>query len=568
MLREEFSQAFPASAYPPALTERYELLECLAAGEGRETLLARERCSGSACIVKCYTGERIGAGRNEAALLQTLRCPAVPRYLGCLETESTLCVVREYVPGLTLDALCRKAPLAEQEVLAIGIQLCDALACLHAQTPPVIHRDIKPQNVILRQGGGLALIDFEISRCYQAGRGADTVVMGTRPFAAPEQYGFAQTDCRADIFSLGMVLCFLLTGSTDPSGGALPEGVLKNVILRCVQFAPRDRFQSVGEVKALLCRGTKKASRRLARLAAGAAALLVLTAAALFAGFSGRTRGFREPLIEQAALVSLGLPPDGRLTADDCRRVTSLYLLGEECCASADSFYGGFYEWGMSGACRSDVRDLRDLERFPNLTDLGIYGAHISDLTPLAALPKLSRIALGENDITDCTPLGGMASLRYVHLFHNPLLDASALAELPNLFSLELGLCDSYDPAFLAHVQNLDCLGVGNLTESYRQLAGKRIRELWLSYSGISDLSAISQVRGLEYLVLSDTPLASLNGIETHTQLKTLELGNTAVSDLTPLLALPALERVTISESMRPYAEAIRARAQFEIIIL
>lgn len=567
MLKDEFAQAFSAAAYPRPLTGRYELLECLGAGEGRETLLARERCSGSLCVVKCYTGQRIAAGRNEAALLQKLSCPAVPRYLDCLEADSMLCVVREYVPGVTLDELCRKASPSEEEVRAIGILLCDALACLHSQTPPVIHRDIKPQNLVLRKGGGLVLIDFEISRSYQAGRGADTVVMGTRHFAAPEQYGFSQTDCRADIFSLGMVLCFLLTGGTDPSGAALPEGPLKKIVLRCVEFAPRDRFQSVSEVKALLSASQKP--RRRARWAAAAAALLALAAClALFGRGAGRAGGFREPLIEQAALASLGLPPGGRLTAEDCLRVTGLYLLGGECCASAEDFYGGFYRWGMSGAVKSDVRDLRDLERFPNLTDLGIYGAHISDLTPLASLPRLSRLALGENDITDCTPLSGMTSLRYVHLFHNPLANASALARLPNLFSLELGLCDGYDPGFVADLPDLDCLGVGNLTGSYRLLAGKRIRELWLCYSGISGLSAISEVRGLEYLVLSDTPLASLEGIGVHTQLKTLELANTAVSDLTPLLALPALEQVTVSESMRACAEAIAEKARFEIVIL
>ena len=570
MLKDEFAQAFSAAAYPGPLTGRYELLECLGAGEGRETLLARELCSGSLCVVKCYTGQRIAAGRNEAALLQGLCCPAIPRYLGFLETASMFCVVREYVPGITLDALYRKAPPSEKQVLEIGLLLCGILTCLHSQTPPVIHRDIKPQNLIMREGGGLALVEFAISRSYHTGRETDTVVMGTRHFAAPEQYGFSQTDGRADIFSLGMVLCFLLTGGTDPGAAALPEGALKQAILRCTQFAPQDRFQSAGEVKAFLSAKPQKSPRRRAsRVLAAAAALLALAAAIpLGAWLSGRSGGFREPLIEQAALVSLGLPPGGRLTAEDCRRVTSLYLLGTECCADADAFYGGFYRWGMSGSIKSDVRDLRDLERFPNLMNLGIYGAHISDLTPLAALPKLSRIALGENDISDCTPLAGMRSLRYVHLFHNPLLDASALARLPNLFSLELGLCDGYDPAFLSEIHALDCLGVGNLTDSYRQLAGMRVRELWLSYSGISDLADISQVQGLEYLVLSSTPLSSLQGIEAHTQLKTLELCGTAVSDLTPLLSLPALEQVTISESMRACAEAIAPQARFEIVIL
>jgi serine/threonine protein kinase len=122
-------------------------------------------------------------------------------------------VVRQYVRGVPLNRLRER--LTRDQAVAVAIQLCGVLRYLHEQTPPVIHRDIKPQNIILSDDGLATLIDFGISRYYDKNARSDTVCFGTQEFAPPEQYGFSQTDCRADIFSLGVLLGWMLTGQTS-----------------------------------------------------------------------------------------------------------------------------------------------------------------------------------------------------------------------------------------------------------------------------------------------------------------------------------------------------------------
>ena len=118
---------------------------------------------------------------------------------------------------MPLNELVKERRMEEAQIIKLMLQLCDTLIYLHGQTPAVIHRDIKPQNIIVDEAGKIKLIDFGISRLYDKSAHNDTVFIGTQEFAPPEQYGFSQTDERSDIFSLGVVLCWLLTGETDTS---------------------------------------------------------------------------------------------------------------------------------------------------------------------------------------------------------------------------------------------------------------------------------------------------------------------------------------------------------------
>lgn len=178
----------------------------------------------------------------------------LPRVVECYKTGSELVVVTEYVPGETLAAYVARrggSPALAREVFPV---LCEAVAELHGVCdPPLIHRDLKPQNVIIAPEG-LFLIDFGIARRYRDGAASDTVHLGTRAYAPPEQYGFGQTDVRSDVYALGRLLAFCLTGeeprpgADEMAGAAEAAPALAPVLARATAFDPAERY---GDVSAL-----------------------------------------------------------------------------------------------------------------------------------------------------------------------------------------------------------------------------------------------------------------------------------------------------------------------------
>lgn len=163
--------------------------------------------------------EAAAAFQREVEVLTRLNHPNLPRIHEHFQTSEQWYLVMEFIAGQTLEAYQDNAPnrkLLLSEVLDIGIRLCLILEYLHSQQPPIIFRDLKPTNVIRTATGQLYLVDFGIARYFKPGQPKDTVALGSPGYAAPEQYGRAQTTPRADIYSLGAVLHQLLTTS-DPS---------------------------------------------------------------------------------------------------------------------------------------------------------------------------------------------------------------------------------------------------------------------------------------------------------------------------------------------------------------
>src|SRR5947208_13774430 len=120
----------------------------------------------------------------------------------------------DFIEGQTLEDYQSKATnkrLLLSEVLDIGLQLCIVLDYLHSQQPPIVFRELKPANIIRTPTGQIYVIDFGIARHFKPGQPRDTIALGSPGYAAPEQYGRAQTTPRSDIYSLGVVLYQLLT---------------------------------------------------------------------------------------------------------------------------------------------------------------------------------------------------------------------------------------------------------------------------------------------------------------------------------------------------------------------
>lgn len=174
----------------------------------------------------------------------------IPRIQETIEDGDKLIVIEEYIRGDSLDKVLEKLSFTASEAASVIMRLCGILTPLHAHDPSIIHRDIKASNIILAEGGALYLIDFDAAKLHDPGKNRDTVLIGTEEYAAPEQYGFGQSDCQTDIYALGVLLNILLTGHVPTDG--LAEGPLADIISRCTQMDPKNRYQTVTELETSL----------------------------------------------------------------------------------------------------------------------------------------------------------------------------------------------------------------------------------------------------------------------------------------------------------------------------
>ncbi|HET8841198.1 MAG TPA: WD40 repeat domain-containing serine/threonine-protein kinase, partial [Ktedonobacteraceae bacterium] len=161
------------------------------------------------------TVEATYAFKREAALLASLVHPNLPRIYEQFTDGGRWYLVMDFIEGETLEEYMLKiigGKLSIDKVLSIGIQVCTVLEYLHNRQPPIVFRDLKPANIMLTPLGHIYLIDFGIARHFKPGQSRDTAALGSTGYAAPEQYGKAQTTPRADIYSLGVTLHELLTG--------------------------------------------------------------------------------------------------------------------------------------------------------------------------------------------------------------------------------------------------------------------------------------------------------------------------------------------------------------------
>ena len=169
-----------------------------------------------------------------------ISCPNLPQIMETAERDGMVLVLEEYIQGDSLAYLLEGALFSPAEARKITLQLCNALWVLHKLG--AVHRDIKPENVIIRDSEAV-LIDFDASRIFKSDTNQDTQILGTTGYAAPEQYGITQTDERADIYSLGVLLNIMLTGK-HPSK-ELANGHLGRIVQKCTMVNPKKRYKSV-----------------------------------------------------------------------------------------------------------------------------------------------------------------------------------------------------------------------------------------------------------------------------------------------------------------------------------
>lgn len=246
---------------------KYRILDVVGKGGMSVVYLARnERANKSWAIkeVRKIGGENLEIKKNsliaETEMLKNLSHPNLPAIVDVIETDDTFLVVMDYIEGNDLGEILKEFGAQPQEkVVEWGLQLCDVLEYLHTRKKPIIYRDLKPANIMLKPDGNITLIDFGTAREVKIADANDTISLGTRGYAAPEQFGAnAKTDARTDIYCLGATMYHLVTNhnpATEPyvmspireRNPSLSVG-LEKIILKCTQNDPDKRYQSCAEL--------------------------------------------------------------------------------------------------------------------------------------------------------------------------------------------------------------------------------------------------------------------------------------------------------------------------------
>ena len=249
------------------LLDHYRILNQIGRGGMSTVYLAYDELRDKSVAVKVASNSDIMSFDSivqslnaEVDILKRLVHPYLPRIYDVIEKTNLMIIIMDFIEGRTLQSIINEyGALPEDQVIKTGKQLCEALKYIHSLDPPIIYRDMKPSNIMVRPNGDIMLIDFGSAKEYDSQATSDTVCLGTMGYAAPEQFGgMGQSDARTDIYGLGITLYHAVTGfnpaeppyeirqirDTNP---ALSKE-LEFIIGKATQRDPAERFQTVDEM--------------------------------------------------------------------------------------------------------------------------------------------------------------------------------------------------------------------------------------------------------------------------------------------------------------------------------
>ena len=606
-LRTYNAQILESVILPPSLEERYSLQSCLKDGE-RQVYLVRDR-EGSPAVLKLQKAGREDTLRAEYVLLQKLRHAQLPRALSYLEWEGTEYLIREYIAGISLaEWVDTKGPLISARVREMAMSLCWVLDYLHRQNPPIICRDIKPQNVVVDGSGCCHLIDLGAARRYRAEQQEDTVFLGTRVTAPPEQFGYQQTDQRSDVYSLGILMHFLLSGNYNLLSPKSGQSNLTRIIRRCTAFDPRKRYPSVRAVYRALKYGWLRWTA-----VAGACAICV-GFLSFFLRPTAEMVQVSSPLLQEALRQELRLEAGEPIPVERLGEVEQLIVCGQQPMSTirehevhAESAHDLYVRETPHGEI--DDRDLECLAGCTNLRVLILDYQQISDLSSLKELP-LEYLSLTGNRVSDLSPLTSLTKLQVLDLGENPVRSTDVLADLPalrevvleatgitsvevfrgsNIHSLNVRTTWVTDYTPLEECLNLTRLITGSMPEgaanTLRGLTGleelrlystnqvdltmfarfRELRALDLFGSTVSHPEALTDLPELNYVNLGNTGVRDLSCFSSMQAMTVLDLRENPLTDLTPLLECPWLEQLVLSPRHQDLAREQLSGAAFSL---
>lgn len=267
---KQFSELYVQPQLPDFLNDKYRMLSCLKNSSDKRVFLieSKEDCQ-KKFILKIAEGKYCALLEKEYHMLEKLSCEVtVPKPVNFICKDRTGYLVREYISGDTLADKVAKGQISGEEVYSCVRMVCRTIEKLHSLTPPVILRDIKPENIIIKDGE-CVIIDYDAAREYNKNATTDTEFIGTKNTAAPEQYGYGQSNIRTDVFAIGKLMTYMLTGDYDES--KISKVKARRIIRKCTKFSPDKRYKSA----AAIAKATRNQLGKCVGIVCAAAAAIV-----------------------------------------------------------------------------------------------------------------------------------------------------------------------------------------------------------------------------------------------------------------------------------------------------
>ena len=590
---------------PEDMQEYWTVYECLKESEDSSTFLVKETATGILCVLKWGRNRQAEFLLNEMEIMEKMadrKLSGIPKTYRIFEENGEVYLVREYIEGMSLaQMVLQKGGISEAEICRISRKICQTAEQFQNPDEPMIHRDIKPENIVVTPGGEVVFIDFGTMRSYKKDGSRDTFVVGTRGTAAPEQYGYTQTDQRTDVYAIGQTMLYMVSESYEMNqlSECAVSRRMKKIIEKACSFEPDKRYGDAAQLRRAVekCQANnrkkvyKKAGAVFGLIAAGYILAIFSPDGTVIENKRIETAEqsaaeeqiqaeiiFREELIEEAVRKELGLSKTDKITASMLENVRKLRIVGKEILDDEDTFWGeGHHVDGKDssfGSVRGNITDLSDLAQMVNLEELALCNQKIEDISGLKELP-LKKLYLSKNMITDFSVLLNLIDLDTLCIMENPAENLSVIGECTGILRLNIQGMNLTDIDFLKNL-SLDYLDMSNVevennifeplaemkkldtlcmcdvneaaAETLSQMSTLKALFMWGDSTILENLKPLKGMTQLETLAFT-TQISSLEGIEQFPSLNFLSVSFSLVKDLSPVTGAKNLQVIDISNA-------------------
>ena len=590
---------------PEDMQEHWTVYECLKESEDSSTFLVKETATGILCVLKWGRNRQTEFLRNEMEIMKKMadrKLSGIPKAYRIFEENGEVYLVREYIEGMSLaQMVLQKGGISEAEICRISRKICQTAEQFQNPDEPMIHRDIKPENIVVTPGGEVVFIDFGTMRSYKKDGSRDTFVVGTRGTAAPEQYGYTQTDQRTDVYAIGQTMLYMVSESYEMNqlSECAVSRRMKKIIEKACSFEPDKRYGDAAQLRRAVekCQANnrkkvyKKAGAVFGLIAAGYILAIFSPDGTVIENKRIETAEqsaaeeqiqaeitFREELIEEAVCKELGLSKTDKITASMLENVRKLRIVGKEILDDEDTFWGeGHHVDGKDssfGSVRGNITDLSDLAQMVNLEELALCNQKIEDISGLKELP-LKKLYLSKNMITDFSVLLNLIDLDTLCIMENPAENLSVIGKCTGILRLNIQGMNLTDIDFLKNL-SLDYLDMSNVevknnifeplaemkkldtlcmcdvneaaAETLSQMSTLKALFMWGDSTILENLKPLKGMTQLETLAFT-TQISSLEGIEQFPSLNFLSVSFSLVKDLSPVTGAKNLQVIDISNA-------------------